>query len=182
MRRLVTIAGVCCALAGSSAADPLTAGKSTVDGGGVSFASAGSFVLGGTIGQPDAGSLIWMPYVVVGGFWGGSVGSTVSIGEDPGTPGPPPLALRIVPPRPNPMSSSAALELELPVALDARVEVYDVRGALVRSLLKRELPAGRHRVEWDGRDDQAAPVKTGLYLFRIRVGAVGSTEKVAVVR
>jgi hypothetical protein len=175
---------VLCMAARGAFADPLTGGKSTVDGGGVSFATVGSFQLGGTIGQPDAGALIWMPYVIVGGFWGGSVGATVSVGgpsEPPAQPAPPSV-LRILPAMPNPTSSFTSLWLELPVAQEAWVGVYDVRGARVRELVRRELPPGRHRVDWDGRDEQAQAVGAGLYLVHIQLGSLHATQKVAVVR
>lgn len=42
----------------------------SVDGG-ASFSSGGSYSLGGTIGQPDAGALIGGNYTLGGGFWGG---------------------------------------------------------------------------------------------------------------
>jgi hypothetical protein len=44
---------------------------STVDGGGYTFGSGGSYTLGGTIGQPDAGLLTGGSYALGGGFWGG---------------------------------------------------------------------------------------------------------------
>ncbi|MEJ2210547.1 MAG: hypothetical protein P8129_16125 [Anaerolineae bacterium] len=44
---------------------------STVDGGGYTFSSSGSYTLGGTIGQPDAGLLTGGNYALGGGFWGG---------------------------------------------------------------------------------------------------------------
>lgn len=43
----------------------------TVDGGGATFSSGGSYELGGTIGQPDAGTLSGGDYTLGGGFWGG---------------------------------------------------------------------------------------------------------------
>ena len=44
---------------------------STVDGGGHTFSSGGSYTLGGTMGQPDAGLLTGGSYTLGGGFWGG---------------------------------------------------------------------------------------------------------------
>lgn len=44
---------------------------STVDGGGHTFSSGGSYSLGGSIGQPDAGLLTGGGYALGGGFWGG---------------------------------------------------------------------------------------------------------------
>jgi hypothetical protein len=45
----------------------------TVDGGGATFSSGGSYTLGGTIGQPDAGALSGGSYTLAGGFWVGAV-------------------------------------------------------------------------------------------------------------
>lgn len=44
----------------------------TIDGGGATFSTGGSYSLGGTIGQPDAGSMSGGTYQLAGGFWGGS--------------------------------------------------------------------------------------------------------------
>lgn len=43
----------------------------TVDGGGAMFSTGGSYSLGGTIGQADAGELSGGSYALAGGFWGG---------------------------------------------------------------------------------------------------------------
>lgn len=44
----------------------------TIDGGGYTWSTGGSYVLGGTAGQPDAGILSGGNYVLAGGFWGGA--------------------------------------------------------------------------------------------------------------
>ena len=46
---------------------------STVDGGGYTFSTGGGYELGGTIGQPDAGTLTGGDYTLGGGFWGSIV-------------------------------------------------------------------------------------------------------------
>jgi hypothetical protein len=43
----------------------------TVDNGGAAFSTSGTYVLGGTIGQPDAGALTGGSYALAGGFWRG---------------------------------------------------------------------------------------------------------------
>ncbi|HAJ37797.1 MAG TPA: hypothetical protein DCL15_19175 [Chloroflexi bacterium] len=42
----------------------------TIDGGGHTFSSGGVYSVGGTIGQPDAGSVSGENYTLAGGFWG----------------------------------------------------------------------------------------------------------------
>jgi hypothetical protein len=44
----------------------------TVDGGGATFSTGGSYSLGGSIGQADAGSMSGGTYQLAGGFWGGA--------------------------------------------------------------------------------------------------------------
>ena len=82
--RLALVAGVLCALGagllGLGAAHAQSGGGyeltwSSVDGGGVMFATGGGYTLGGTIGQPDAGSLSGGGYTLGGGFWGGGGGA-----------------------------------------------------------------------------------------------------------
>jgi hypothetical protein len=51
----------------------------TVDGGGATFSAGGGYELGGTTGQPDAGTLNGAGYSLAGGFWGASIPS----GEPP---------------------------------------------------------------------------------------------------
>ena len=51
----------------------------TVDGGGTTSSTGGSYSLSGTIGQPDAGTSTGGTYALSGGFWGG--GSLASIGN-----------------------------------------------------------------------------------------------------
>jgi hypothetical protein len=41
----------------------------TVDGGGYTWSSGGTYTLGGTVGQPDAGNLAGGSYTLGGGFW-----------------------------------------------------------------------------------------------------------------
>jgi hypothetical protein len=51
---------------------------STVDGGGHTFSAGGSYTLGGSLGQPDAGLLSGGVYVLGGGFWSGGAQSAAA--------------------------------------------------------------------------------------------------------
>lgn len=75
-----------------------------------------------------------------------------------------------LPPRPNPASGGAAFAFVLANAPEARVELFDPRGGLVRAL-RVAAGAGPHTVHWDGRDDRGRPVPAGVYLARLTAGA-----------
>ena len=52
----------------------------TVDGGGTtSSAGGGTYSLGGTIGQPDAGTSTGVTYALSGGFWGGGAAQVYNL-------------------------------------------------------------------------------------------------------
>ena len=74
----------------------------------------------------------------------------------------------------NPTSDGQAkLELSIPSSAPVQVRIYDVRGALVRSLVDRTLMPGRHPVQWDGRTAAGAPVGSGVYF--VQMLAAGKT-------
>ena len=72
---LFLLVGSVLAQSGDGTATWLSAGYDlswwTVDGGGYTFSTGGNYTLGGTIGQPDAGTLTGGGYTLGGGFWGG---------------------------------------------------------------------------------------------------------------
>ncbi len=72
------------------------------------------------------------------------------------------------PAAPNPFAGSTRIEFELARAGEVRLEVYDLSGRRVRSLVEGELSAGRHAAVWDGRDDRGATGAAGIYFIRLR--------------
>jgi hypothetical protein len=68
---LLFIAGALVGVISVSALAGYTLDWWTVDGGGMTSSLGGSYSLGGTIGQPDAGTSSSGIYTLVGGFWGG---------------------------------------------------------------------------------------------------------------
>lgn len=82
----------------------------------------------------------------------------------------------------NPSRGTAKLEFRTTRPGTARVRVYDVRGALVRTLLDTGSQAGVTRVDWDGRDDHGVRASDGVYFFRIETIDGTATRKVAFLR
>jgi serine protease len=82
----------------------------------------------------------------------------------------------------NPARGAAALAFRVPRDGRVRVRVFDVRGALVRTLEDRVLPAGERRVDWDGARENGARVPAGIYLFRVETPGGVETRKFAIVR
>jgi hypothetical protein len=83
---------------------------------------------------------------------------------------------------PNPFTKITTLSFDLPVRCAARLAVYDAGGRLVRTLIDRTLPAGRHRTVWDGRSIGGKSVAPGIYFARFRAGEFGATDRLVLLR
>ncbi len=71
---------------------------------------------------------------------------------------------------PNPFNPTTTIEYVLPERSTVRLEVYNPIGQRVATIVRSEQPAGRHRVQWDGRADDGSPLSSGLYLYRLQTG------------
>ncbi len=78
---------------------------------------------------------------------------------------------------PNPFSTSTRIEFQIADDTDVKVIIYDVGGALVRTLLDSKLKIGSHSVEWDGSDDGGNLVDSGIYLYKLFAGIYSVTKK-----
>ena len=76
---LLVIAGALLGVVSASALAGYTLDWWTVDGGGAASSAGGSYRLGGTIGQPDAGASSGGPYALSGGFWGGGAAQVLNL-------------------------------------------------------------------------------------------------------
>jgi hypothetical protein len=84
---------------------------------------------------------------------------------------------------PNPFNPATVLRFELARDDVVRLDILDVRGRIVRSLVRSErTAAGPHRVMWDGRDDGGRRVRSGVYEARLRAGGRTLTRSVTLVK
>jgi hypothetical protein len=95
----------------------------------------------------------------------------------------PPAAFRLLAPRPNPSLGTSEIQFVLPSARAVEIELFDLTGRRVWSWQSAsQLPAGSHRVVWDGRDGTGATVRGGVYWLKLRAGRDGSVRKLVLQR
>jgi hypothetical protein len=84
---------------------------------------------------------------------------------------------------PNPFNPGTSLELDLEHSGVVAVEIYNQRGQMVRTLLTpRLLPAGVHRLEWDGFTDTGEAAPTGIYFARLVSARQTATVKMILLK
>ncbi len=83
---------------------------------------------------------------------------------------------------PNPFNPSTRLAFAVPADGPVRIEVLDLRGRRVATLHQGRLAAGRHEVEWRGRDEAGRAVPGGVYLASIQSAAGLQTVKLTLAK
>ncbi|MBU1699822.1 MAG: hypothetical protein KJ970_15685 [Candidatus Eisenbacteria bacterium] len=54
------------------------------------------------------------------------------------------------------------------------IQIFDINGRLIRTLVEGSIPAGEHSVRWDGRGDGGQMVGAGVYFCTSKAKAGGN--------
>ncbi|MCP3861256.1 MAG: T9SS type A sorting domain-containing protein [Phycisphaeraceae bacterium] len=100
----------------------------------------------------------------------------------PVSEGPTPAAAMLRPPAPNPFNPRIELRFQVPTSATASLDIFDVRGRLVRRLFRGRVEAGNSSIIWHGNDDRGRSVPAGQYLALLTTAGRRETQKITLVR
>ena len=63
-----------------------------------------------------------------------------------------------------------------------RLEVFNILGQTIKTLIDQALPPGQHSVVWDGTDDNGEQAASGVYLYRLRIDEESQTKKMMLLK
>ncbi len=93
-----------------------------------------------------------------------------------------PQALALLGAVPNPFNPQTMVRFSLPAEQHVRLDIYDVQGRLVRTLVDGVRPAGTGEARWDGRDRTGRGVASGTYFARLQAGGLQEVGALTLVR
>jgi hypothetical protein len=93
-----------------------------------------------------------------------------------------PFGFEFARPVPNPFSEATSIKFSVPARSHVSVEVYNVLGQRVRTLVDETLEANSYVRRWDGRGDMGLKLSSGLYFCRMSAGTYTKTQKVVLVK
>ncbi|MFH2037645.1 MAG: T9SS type A sorting domain-containing protein [Candidatus Zixiibacteriota bacterium] len=93
-----------------------------------------------------------------------------------------PLNFKLSQNYPNPFNPSTTIEFELMRKSNVELTVYDILGRRVSSLINQTMPAGSHKIRWDGRNQNGDNVASGIYFYKIKTDQFSDTKKMVLVR
>ena len=83
---------------------------------------------------------------------------------------------------PNPFNPSTTISYELESDVNVSLNIYDLNGKLIRSLLNKNKPAGIHSITWYGKTDTGFKAAAGMYFYTMVAGDYISTQKMILLK
>jgi hypothetical protein len=80
---------------------------------------------------------------------------------------PVPISFKLHQNYPNPFNPTTTIAFEIPEDAPVQLDIYNIRGQLVKEIRYETLPKGYHRLVWDGRDRNNRSVGSGVYFYRM---------------
>ncbi|MFH1373853.1 MAG: S8 family peptidase [bacterium] len=88
-----------------------------------------------------------------------------------------PVSLILYQNYPNPFNPGTVIRFELPTSAQVKLDVYNILGQKVTTLVERKLPSGPHQIWFDGTD-----YATGIYIYRLQTDQSVRTRKMLLVK
>jgi hypothetical protein len=83
---------------------------------------------------------------------------------------------------PNPFNPTTQIDFSIPQTERVTIEVFNINGQKVRTLLDEVTPAGTHTVTWNATSDSGGRVASGVYLYRLTAGEKSTTKKMTLIK
>ena len=87
---------------------------------------------------------------------------------------------------PNPFNPSTTISFEVradgAATQQVTLNVYNIRGQLVRTLVNEQKPAGRYSIQWNGQDNHGRHISSGVYFYRMQSGDFQQTRKMVLLK
>ncbi len=82
---------------------------------------------------------------------------------------------------PNPFNPSTIIPYQLPAAAWVRLEVFNLLGQRIATLVDQQQPAGFHTAAWNANNAAGEAVAAGVYLYRLKAGDQQQTRRMVLI-
>jgi hypothetical protein len=83
---------------------------------------------------------------------------------------------------PNPFNPETVIDFNLSEQAPVKLEIFDVNGSKVKTLINKEMSLGSQTVKWDGSNDMGTRVPTGVYMYTLTTGNKSLTKKMIILK
>ena len=93
-----------------------------------------------------------------------------------------PNAFQLFPAYPNPFNPETKIDYRIPKGTIFRIEIIDIQGKLVKTLIHDKISQGDGQVKWDGRETGGSMLPSGIYFYRLSSSDFIQTKKIVLLR
>ena len=83
---------------------------------------------------------------------------------------------------PNPFNPTTQIRYDLPGNEFVSINIYDVMGRKIKSLVSINQKAGYRSITWNATNDLGQPVSAGMYIYTIQAGEFRATKKMLLLK
>ena len=83
---------------------------------------------------------------------------------------------------PNPFNPSTTINFNVPNFSEVKINIYDLNGKLVNTLVDQSYPSGSYNVVWNGDDLNGNKVAAGVYMYNLTSGENSITNKMVLIK
>lgn len=83
---------------------------------------------------------------------------------------------------PNPFNPTTNFQFTLAKSAQVRIDIFNIVGQKVKTLVDEEMKAGVYKADWDGKDEKGTPVSSGIYFYRMRAGDFSNMKKMVLLK
>ena len=93
-----------------------------------------------------------------------------------------PLVTKLNSAYPNPFNPSTTISFDIAEKAFVNLEIYNIKGQRVRTLVNTDVNPGSHRVVWNGLDENHRPVSSGVYFYKMQAGKYLQINKIVMMK
>ncbi len=83
---------------------------------------------------------------------------------------------------PNPFNSHCQIEITTVGREKTNLTIYDITGQKIKTLINKTIPAGYHRIRWDGKDVAGKTISSGVYIFNLIQGEMATSRRATLIK
>ena len=83
---------------------------------------------------------------------------------------------------PNPFNPETTISYNIDQSTNVKVDIYNIQGKKVKTLVNEMQNAGQHKEVWDGKDDNGKSVGSGMYFFKLRTSRYDGTKRMILMK
>lgn len=83
---------------------------------------------------------------------------------------------------PNPFNPTTTIEYNLNTSDNVKLEIFDIKGERIKTLVNGFQTPGNYSVQWDGTNNSGSKLSSGVYFYTIQTGRNVSTKKMILLK